>query len=179
MNRARAFTLMELMVTIALLGLAFGMVFFKLDGLLPGRRLVSDARTLGSMLEQARNVAVVSGFRVSFEYDLDENQWRMYYPFEISNDAKTVAGEGETVLYDWTDLSETIRFHDVVIGDSDPIDSGQVVVTFEPRGIATGHTVHLTKEDSEVFYTVMISPLLGYVDIEPDYVAAEVLPDER
>lgn len=177
--RSRAFTLMELLVTLALLGLTFGMVFFQLDGMLPGRRLASDARTLGSQLEQARNVAVVSGFKVSFEYDLEDHTWRMYHPFELADDKKSVAGEGETILYDWTELSETILFADIVLGDGAPITSGQVVVTFEPRGIATGHTVHLTREESEFYYSVTVSPLLGFVDVQQGRHEPEVLPDER
>lgn len=178
-TRTRAFTLMELLVTIALLGLTFGLVFFQLDGMLPGRRLAADARTLASQLEQARNVAVVSGFKVSFEYDFEDHTWRMYHPFELADDAQSISGEGETILYDWTNLSETIQFADVVLGDGDPISSGQVVVNFEPRGIATGHTVHLTREDSGFYYTINVSPLLGFVDVKQNYHEPEVLPDER
>ena len=175
----KGMTLLELIVVVGMLGLGFGLVFLKMDNMLPGQRLVSDARAIASLLEQARNHAIVSGWQVNFEYNLDENTYRMFHPFEISDDGKSIAGEGESPLYEPQELNDTIEIADVLIGDGDVVNRGQVVVTFEPRGIATGHAVHIVKEETDYFYTILVSPLLGYVEIIKGYQEPEVLPDER
>ncbi|MBI4878238.1 MAG: hypothetical protein HY812_01065 [Planctomycetes bacterium] len=172
-------TLVELVVVVGLIGVMFGVVFLRLDTLLPTSRLKSSARKLGSHVEQAFNHAVVSGRQIRFEYDIGAGAYRFFFPFELEEDGITIKGEGETPLLDWEYLADTIRIQDVRLGEGDLITSGQVFVTFEPRGIATGHVVHLTKEGSESFYSVLVSPLLGYVDVASGYVDTDVLEDEN
>jgi len=174
------FTLIELMIVIGLLGVLMGVVFFRLDGLLPGTRLKTDARKLASQLEQAFNHSVVSGRQVRFEYDIDLRSYRFFYPFELSEDGRSIisgVGDGETSVLDWEELADTIVINDVRIGDGDEITSGRVFVDFLPRGVGTGHVVHLTKEGSDAFFSVLVSPLLGYVDVVSGYVEAETLDE--
>ncbi len=177
-RRTTGFTLFELVVVIGLIGLMFGIVFFRLDFLLPGTRLKSSARQLASHIEQAFNHAVVSGRPVRFEYDLDEQAYRFIYPFELDDDGVTIKGEGETTVLDWEQLSQTIRIVDVRIGEGDAIVSGRVFVTFEPRGVATGHVVHLNKEETDHFFSILVSPLLGLVEVQQGYANSESLDDD-
>ncbi|MFG0317859.1 MAG: prepilin-type N-terminal cleavage/methylation domain-containing protein [Planctomycetota bacterium JB042] len=178
-HRARGMTLIELVVVVGLIGVLFGIVFFRLDFMLPGQRLKSSARQVASHLEQAFNYAVVSGKPVRFEYDLENRAYRFIHPFELEEDGITVKGKGETELLGWTQLPDLILVADVTIGDSTPITGGLVFSMFDPRGVATGHTVHLVREESDTFYSILVSPILGQVDIEPGYHQAEVLDDSQ
>lgn len=171
------FTLIEMVVVIGILGILMGTVFLRLDTLVPSQRLKSNAAELASQLERAFNHAVVSGNRVRFEYDLDNNSYRFLYPFELNEIGELVSQEGETVLLDWTGVSDTIVLSDVTLGDADPVASGVVTVTFEPRGVCTGHSVHLGVKEEEVFYSVLVSPLMGYVTAEQGYLNPEVLDE--
>lgn len=177
--RARlGFTLLELMVTIAVLGIGFGLVFLKLDHLVPSMRLKSNARELASVLEQARNHAIVSGRTVNVQYDLQDSEashYRFYYPFRLSEDGKTVIGEGETAILDWESFSDNVRIRDVILGEGTPLTNGVITVVFDPRGIAPPHIVHLELVNSEQVYSVRINPLLGLVDIDEGYKYPEVL----
>ncbi|MFH0944079.1 MAG: prepilin-type N-terminal cleavage/methylation domain-containing protein [Planctomycetota bacterium] len=175
----QGFTLIELMIVIGLLGVMMGVVFLRLDTLVPSTRLKSDARRLASYLEQAFNHCVVSGRQVRFEYDIDLRSFRFFYPFELAEDGLTILGEGETSVVDWERLSDTILIHDVRIGEGDPISSGRVFVDFQPRGVVTGHVVHLTKEGSDNYFSILVSPLLGYVDVVSGFVEAEVLDESE
>jgi general secretion pathway protein H len=174
----RGFTLIELMVVLGLLGLMFGVVFLRLDGMVPATRLRAGARELASHLEMSRNHAVVSGKTVVVQYDLASARYRAYMPYELATDGITVLGDGETSVFDWMDLPDEIEIQDVRIGDGDALDQGIVTVTFEPRGIATGHTVHLRKADTDRSYSVMVSPLMGYVDATEGYYEPEVLDED-
>ncbi len=174
---SRGFTLAELLIVIALIGLLFGLVFMKLDSLVPGQRLKADARELASHLDQARNYAIVSGKPVTFVYDLDHDQYRYFVPFELSDDGKSIVGPGEFELHDWISLRDTVEFKDIFLV-RDVIKDGTVTVTFEPRGIASDHIVHLGYVDVDPHdrgSTLVISPLLGFIDLVDKYFEPEVL----
>ena len=168
-RRERGFTLIELIVVVGMIGLMFGVVFLKLDVLLPGERLKASARQLASHLDRAFHHAVVSGFPVRFEYDIDHRAYRFLVPFELEEDGRTIRGEGETEILDWTQLPDGVRIADVVIGDGETLNGGVVFVTFEPRGVATPHVVHLASGDPEKFYSVTVAPLFGAVSVASGY----------
>ena len=53
---------------------------------------------------------------------------------------------------------------------------GSVIITIEPRGVATGHIVHLARESNpDKMFSVFLSPLLGDVDVTEGYQQPEVL----
>jgi type II secretion system protein H len=173
----RGFTLTELLIVIALIGLLFGLVFMKLDNLVPGQRLKADARELASHLDQARNYAIVSGKQVKFAYDIDNRAYRYYVPFELSDDGTQIVGPGEFELHDWIFLRDNVEFKDIFLC-RDIVKNGVVTVTFEPRGIATDHLVHLGYVDvdpRDACSSLMISPLLGYIDLFDIYKEPEML----
>lgn len=173
----RGFTLIELTLVIAVMGLTFGLVFLKADFLVPSSALKASARQLASNLERARNHAIVSGRKVIFAYDIEGRSYRAYYPFELSDDGKSIIGDGETEILPWTELNDQILLRDVRIGEGESITAGVVPVVFEPRGVCSGHTVHLQLQESERVYTVQVNPILAYVDIEEGDVAPQVLDD--
>jgi len=172
-------TLVELIVVVGLIGVMFGVIFFRLDFMVPGQRLKSSARQLASHLEQMYNYCVVSGHPIRFEYDLDNRAYRAFHPFEFEEDGKTIKGEGETDLLQWTQFVDTIYIADVTIGDGSPLTSGVVFAMFEPRGVATGHSIHLMRGETEYFYSVLVNPLFGYVDMERGYRQPEELDDSH
>lgn len=171
------FTLAELMLVIVLIGLLFGFVFLRLDNLVPSQRLKSTAREVASHLDLARNYAINSGKPVKFEYDLDSQVYRYYVPFELSEDGKYILGPGEFELHDWMPLNDTIVFKDVQL-INEIARSGLVTVTFEPRGIASDHIVHLGYDDVDVresCVSILVNPLLGYIDLTDEYKEHEQL----
>lgn len=171
------FTLAELMITIALIGILFGVMFLKLDTLVPTQRLGAAARSIASHLDLARNAAVLSGKTVKVQYDLDARAYRAYFPYLFHDDGRTILSEGETDIVDWTELPDTVIFRQIVLSQ-ESAKSGVVTVTFEPRGIASQHVVHLGREhedDPEAAYSVVLNPLVGYVDIVEGTFTFEVL----
>lgn len=165
-NRA-GFTLIELMVTMLVIGLMFGLVFLRLDHMVPTERIKGSARELASELDLARNHAIVSGKTIKFQYDVDEGCYRWFYPYVFEDDNKTIKGPGETDIIDWKYLNEGVRIRDVILAQKEINSSGIVTVTFEPRGIASDHVVHLEIEDHpDVVMSVVINPLLGFIDVK-------------
>lgn len=176
-SKRAGFTLAELLVVIVLIGILFGFVFLRLDELVPGQRLKSSARDVASHLDLARNYAILSGKPVKFEYDLDHHLYRYYVPFELSEDGQHIVGPGEFELLEWSALNEAVVFKDIRLVN-EIARGGLVTVTFEPRGIASDHIVHLGFEDMETrdaCSSIIVNPLLGYIDIADGYQEPEVL----
>ncbi len=77
----RGFTLVELMVVLAIIGIALGMVSFNAMPS-PAQNLQSEARRIALLLQLARDEAIVRNRLVAFEADADN------YRFLVRNEAR-------------------------------------------------------------------------------------------
>src|SRR5688572_25654191 len=78
---AAGFTLLELMVTLAVIGLAMSVMVTGSRTLLPQTRLRASATLLASSLERARTWAVLEGHPLEFCYDLERRSCSFWLPF--------------------------------------------------------------------------------------------------
>ena len=77
------FTLLELLVVMALMSVAVGLVVFRLDGLTENGRLQSAAYQFASIVRLAENEARLSGTPRLLEYALDQDGVRLRKPREV------------------------------------------------------------------------------------------------
>ncbi|MFQ5955240.1 MAG: GspH/FimT family protein [Kiloniellales bacterium] len=75
-RRLNGFTLLELLVVLAVLGLVYALALPSLSGVLAGPRLDREARQLVSALREARSNAIVGGREVAFTVDAAAGAWR-------------------------------------------------------------------------------------------------------
>src|SRR5262249_47696620 len=80
-RRDTGFTLLEMMIVIVILGIAMSMVFGGAQNLLPESRLRSAANELATRINDVREEAIVRGWTVTLEYDLDR---RMYFAWAVA-----------------------------------------------------------------------------------------------
>ena len=76
------FTLLELIIILAIIVIASGFAIINLEGVTGSGRLRSAGRTLANHLVFARGTAIVTGKPIYIYYDLDENKYymtRRYY----------------------------------------------------------------------------------------------------
>lgn len=74
---SRGFTIIELMVVVAIIGIITGIGFVSLNKQLPHYRLNSAVRDLVSDLRWARSVAITSGERVSLLLDPSNDRYHI------------------------------------------------------------------------------------------------------
>ncbi|HEY5799073.1 MAG TPA: GspH/FimT family pseudopilin [Burkholderiaceae bacterium] len=77
----RGFTLVELMVVLAIIGISLGLVSFNAMPS-PSQNLQAEARRIALLLQLARDEAIVRNRLVAFEADADN------YRFLVRNDAR-------------------------------------------------------------------------------------------
>ncbi len=75
-RRPNGFTLLELLVVLAVLGLIYALALPALSGVVAGPRLDGEARHLVAALREARSTAIVGGRAVAFRVDAGAGTWR-------------------------------------------------------------------------------------------------------
>lgn len=141
-RRAAGFTLIEMMVTIAVIGLALGAVFGGSKSLLPQARLEATATEIGDMLVKQRNHALFSRRSLIVEYDLDANTWQVLYPYEL-DEQNRILGPGETMASSLGTVQESMSLEsvDLALDDDDPIVDGKIRLEITPLGYVPAHDV--------------------------------------
>jgi len=161
----RGFTLIELMVVIVIISIAFTYGIVNVDHLVPAGRLGKAARDLGGTLTRLRSSAVFYGRSYFLEYDLDDHRYRIIRPT-----SKTEQDQGldETVESGWFDLPRRVRLEAVFFNSGrDGEKNGKHRIEFSPTGEVVGHMVQLVSADiaseNRNKYTIELNAITGLV----------------
>jgi prepilin-type N-terminal cleavage/methylation domain-containing protein len=178
-ERRAGFTLIELVVAVAILGLSMTIVFLKVDTLLPGSRLKAACKNVVTNLEHLRSQAIFSGVPIYLEYHIDTDCFRAYFPVVFDEENK-VMGAGETEIFETTPVGDTIAIEDVVVGyyDGKRSDPGRQTIFIRPDGSLTGHIVHLKNTERGDEMSVRIASLTGFAEILKGRVEYENVRDD-
>ena len=145
----RGFTLVELAVVVLIVGILSGLVFSRLDGLIPGERLRGAASDIVAGARLARAAARSRRMEVVLEYDLDENAWSISGFFDKADEelegaallveSQNIPDEPEVILYH--KLPEGLEIAEVRYGESGVASTGKVSASFGPSGSVGEHMV--------------------------------------
>lgn len=152
-GKVLAFTLIELMLALALCGLFLVMVTFKLDGLSSQSRLNAAARGIAKELVLARSEAATKGAQHAVFYNLDENWCQILLPsrFGLINASHRNRDKKLSKLY----LPKGVIFKKVVVGSSEVHEGGSVTIIVFPTGFVTPHELLLSNDrDSKILLKV-------------------------
>lgn len=159
------FTLIEMMVTITIIGMAMSAVFGFGQNLLPQARLHASATDVGDAIVKLRTHALFTGRQVVFEYDLDQQGFWAYYPLELDAEDGRVLGPGQTEVLSFTEVRPGMRLDRVSFPGGEERLEGKVSVILSALGRSPAHDALLINPEFpelEIF-TVRLDPLLnGY-----------------
>lgn len=161
-TRRRGFSLMELMLVAAVLGLGTVMVSASFDSFVPKERLNTAIRTLTALLRETRSHAISRSLEFFIEYDLTEERYRRVTPFVLGGGRFNVEDDEdeERVRGVWIATPDGVEIDSVSVA-GEVFTEGRVFVRFDPRGAASDHQIVLSQPRYENFYTIEILALTG------------------
>jgi len=138
----RGFTLIEILVVLALIGVMMAMVVPNLGILVPSARLRGSGTVLQRNLDLLRSEARIQSKRIVMELDLDKRRWRAVYPPEqmLTRDQDVVTLQEQ--LDEWQEFEDDVVFGGVDTG-SQMITRGVYRLTYDEFGFTNDQILHL------------------------------------
>jgi prepilin-type N-terminal cleavage/methylation domain-containing protein len=163
-------TIIELMITMLVIGLITAMVIPNLFSLIPETRIDSAARQLVRNVDFLRSEARITGQKLRLELDLDESRWRYVMPPELQLTSDQDAGTLEEQFFDWSPLEDDVRVLSAGNGIEGYIEKGIFKLSFDENGFTSDQSVVLQLEsDPNLTWTIHIHGLTGNCEIVEDY----------
>lgn len=174
-SHSSGFSLVELLAVITIMGLMAGVVAVSWAASLPRAELNSAVHDIAAAVSGARSDAISRNGQFRIYYDLDANSYRVVSPYRSGGGLAQT--EEERLVVKRVRLPEGIELRRVSI-DGVHYEDGQVFVTFDPLGSATGHTLHLVQAPAQTPMTIEVLPLTGLVRFHYDEYERPVVSEE-
>ena len=163
------FTMVELMIVVAIIGMMTITVSTSIESMLPGERLNTTIRNLSADLRSIRSEAISRGVEFRLIYDLDNERYRWSTPFSLDNglvrEGRDASWEeSERIEFSWEVLPEGVEFTSILVAGQ-PYSTGLVYVSFDPIGTATDHSVIMTQPRYARSFTIEVLALTGLVQM--------------
>ena len=155
------FTLLEMVVVLAIAGLALSLVLPGLARGLVRWRLQAAVREVATTMKFTRNQAVTR--RMPFQVVMDRSQnlyWLDRLEAPVLHDPQQAAEKGIRLYA----LPAGIRFGEVTIGDISAAEA-RVGMPFYPKGNSAGGAVQILDERAGA-YRISLDPVTGHARIE-------------
>lgn len=147
------YTLIELLMVLAILGMAGGIIATRLGSRGPVYQLRGAAREIGATVCWSRSESI-AGRPMTLCYDVREGG------FWVQPDGASLTGP--EALAARRRLPDGVRFADVAFGSGERV-GGVTTISFTRLGACRGHWVHLTNDRGDDL-TVEVMPLAAQVN---------------
>ena len=138
-----AYTLLELVLVLAIIASTLAMVAPSLSGFARGRRAEEAARKFVSLTRWARSQAVTDGVTYQLVVDPSLGQWKVNLQDDTGTFGDTPGPFGQTFS-----VPEGVEIQCEL-----PVVDGQQTITFDPTGRSDTGTLHFTGFGSDITVT--------------------------
>jgi prepilin-type N-terminal cleavage/methylation domain-containing protein len=165
---AAGFSLLEVLVAVALIGLGLAVIAPNLSALMPAARLDGSGKELVSWLQTIRSEARIQAKRMELELDLDKGRYRIVWPPEerLTSDQIVLADEEVPDRdRDWIDLERDVVFAGAGGATDGLTQKGLYRVAFDEYGFSADQVVALQLEsDPDFVWSLMVRGLTGKIE---------------
>lgn len=167
-ERARTsggFTLIEVLVVVALAGMLMAVVVPNLGMLVPSARLRGSGVQIQRTVDMLRSESRIQGKRIAIEFDLDKNRWRAVYPPEQQLTRDQDIGTLEEKFDNWQDLEDDVQFAGIEAGNN-LVTKSVYRLVFDEFGFTADQVVNLKlKSDPDLTWSMSVLGLSGRVTV--------------
>lgn len=177
-SRAHGFTLIEVMVVVAVIGLVLRIVMVNLGALVPQTRLESASKQLVAVFEEMRIESRVQGKRYGVEIDLKQPRWRRTLPEEERLTSELTVEQTAAREMSWHDLEPGVMFRGAGSSAEPIARNGLYRIQFDENGFTADQVVFLgLQDDDKLICTVQIRGLASDYEILVDTNGVEHRPE--
>jgi len=162
---AQGFTLVEIIVVIAIAGLLMQIVTSNMGAMIPSRGLDSAAAKIISQIDFLRSESRLQGKAYQLELDLSNHRYRMIIPPE----ERLLSTEATKEAFDlgWTDIGDNVEFAGLEVLGAPRITEGSLPIIFDKNGFTADQTIFLThKGGRHLIWSVQVHGVTGAAHIE-------------
>jgi prepilin-type N-terminal cleavage/methylation domain-containing protein len=185
------FTFVELLVTITIIAIMFGMGMGISQYFIPESKLSSVASDYAHRFEQTRLEAIISGRPTWLQIELGDNtsssQFIRAVTEPVPGQERRTQDEDDPslVVLDWQPVPPDVRIESVSIGEEVPLTHGRVGIPIQADGTAPSHLVrfwapeidpNLARETG--WACVQVAGLLGQARVLNRYVEPEIARED-
>jgi len=179
----RGFSLIEILLALAIIGLLGGIAAVDYSGLLTYERLKQTARKLGGYCDRARSQAVSRQRSCLLELDFTHSRYRFVPDPSRDRFGRYINPDTDVPMspedldewnagFEWEDLARDIFFVDVQISAELKYDErhGSVAIRYPPDGTVEPFIIHLKSGPGDLF-SVSTTGLTGASESSPGVAA--------
>ena len=165
-HRQSGFTLIELMIVVAIMALMVQVVMVNMGAMIPSSALDSVAAKIQSQLDFLRSEAKIQGKPYALEIDLDNSRCRLVIPQEELLVSSQTAAEGSGLELRWKPLDDDgwVVISGYSAGDQATMRKGRVKIIFDDNGFTADQTLYFKladDDDEKMIWTVHLWGLNG------------------
>lgn len=158
-----AFTLVELMVVIVIIGMIGGATVLSLGRMRPKQAFQSAIHRISDALSKTRSEAIARNRPYSIIYNIDNSTYEICSPFiDGGGFAATERGE-ENLRFDYTDLAADGIEIELIHADERNWTSDEIFMRFDPLGISSYHAIVIRQPAYDRVSTIEMLPLTGEI----------------
>ncbi|MCK5945290.1 MAG: prepilin-type N-terminal cleavage/methylation domain-containing protein [Planctomycetes bacterium] len=167
-SRAAGFSLIEVLVAVALIGLGLALVAPNLGALIPSARLDGSGKEILTWLQTIRSEARIQAKRMEMEFDLDKRRYRIIWPPEEQLTSDQVVYDDTQIAdrdKDWIDLQTDVTFAGCGDAAKGLAEKGKYRVVFDEYGFTADQVIALRLEsEPEFVWSLSIRGLTGKIE---------------
>jgi len=163
----KGFTLIELAVVIALLGIFLGLTIPRFQQYVVADELKAATRKIVGLVREVRNEAIREQRVYTIHLDIESNQWWTEHAGMEDEERMLAKDEAFT-------LPRGVRILDVWCRGKGKQAYGDIAIPFSKKGYVDQTLIHIGNEADREF-TVELSPFLGVVKVHDTYVDMVVM----
>jgi prepilin-type N-terminal cleavage/methylation domain-containing protein len=173
------FTLIEILVSLLIIGLLAAMIAPNLGAFVPKARLDAAAKVLAANIDFLRSEAKIQGKRFALELDLDRGMWRHVLPPEERLTTEQDVEPLEPHQEEWMLLQEGVRIATAGNANEGLAKAGKFSLVFDHNGQTGDQSIVLQlADDPTMTWTVNIRGLTGQCEILEDFEGRVQMPQE-